>query len=211
MAPPLFPALPGPFFPALPGQGWSVHKRPLFSTLIAAHVSGREVRRANYAQTLYEFELTFDGLAGSQSFPGLGGGSLETLMGFVLARQGQFGTFLYVDPTDCAATGQPLGLGDGATTGFTLVRTLGAATEPVGWVTALQAVYLAGAAQPAAAASLAAPNTLLFASAPPAGASIAADFTYAFPCRFTEDAQDFENVLAGLWQLGSLKFRSVRS
>jgi hypothetical protein len=36
------PGVPVPFsFPALPGLSWSVHKRPLFSTRVAAHVSGR--------------------------------------------------------------------------------------------------------------------------------------------------------------------------
>ena len=55
-----------PSFPALPGQSWSVHKRPTFSTRVAAHVSGREVRTPFFAHTLYEFELTFDGLAGGE-------------------------------------------------------------------------------------------------------------------------------------------------
>lgn len=198
-----------PTFPVLPGQGWSVHKRPQFSTRVASHVSGREVRLADYAQALYEFELRFDGLAGGSGFPGLGGGSLQQLLGFVLAAQGQFGTFLYVDPTDCAVAGQAIATGDGATTSFPLLRTLGGATETVGWATALTAAYVGGA--PQAGASIIAPATLLLPSAPAAGAAVTADFAYAFPCRFTEDAQDFENVLAGLWQLGSLKFRSVRS
>ena len=199
-----------PAFPVLPGQAWSVHKRPTFATQVAPHVSGREVRRANYAAALYEFEVSFDGLA-SSGFAGLGASSLQVLMGFYLACQGQFGTFLYADPTDDPVTGQPIGVGDGATTTFTFVRALGGATEPVGWVTGLGNVYLGGVAQAAAATALAQPNTLTFATAPAAGTRIAADFTYAFVCRFLDDSQDFENLAAGLWQLGSLKFRSVRT
>ena len=202
-----------PSFPALPGQAWSVHKRPTFSTRVAPHVSGREVRRANYAAALYEFEVAFDGLAsaGSGGLSGLGVTSLQTLMGFYLACQGQLGTFLYADPTDGAVTGQPIATGDGATTSFTCVRSLGAATEPVGWVTGIGNVYVAGRAQSSSAYALAQPNTLSFVTAPVAGTAISADFTYAFVCRFTDDHEDFENVLAGLWQLGSLKFRSVRT
>ena len=199
-----------PSFPVLPGQAWSVHKRPTFATRVAPHVSGREVRRANYASALYEFEVAFDGLAAS-GFPGLGAASLQTLMGFYLACQGQLGTFLYADPSDGAVIGQPIGVGDGATTSFTLVRALGAATEPVGWVTGLNNVYLGGVAQAAPATALAQPNTLDFATAPAAGAPITADFSYAFVCRFLDDRQDFENLAAGLWQLGGLKFRSVRT
>ena len=203
-----------PSFPTLPGQAWSVHKRPTFATRVAPHVSGREVRRANYASALYEFEVSFDGLASSGSpgsLSGLGASSLQTLMGFYLACQGQLGTFLYVDPSDGAVTGQPIGVGDGATTSFTFVRSLGAATEPVGWVTGVGAVTLGGVAQPSSTYALAQPNTLVFAAAPAAGAAITADFTYAFVCRFLDDQEDFEMVASGLWQLGGLKFRSVRT
>ena len=199
-----------PSFPVLPGQAWSVHKRPTFATRVAPHVSGREVRRANYAAALYEFEVSFDGLA-SSGFAGLGASSLQALMGFYLACQGQLGTFLYADPSDDAVAGQPIGVGDGTTTTFTFARSLGGATEPVGWVTGLGNVYLGGVAQASSATAVAQPNTLVFATAPAAGIAITADFTYAFVCRFLDDSQDFENVASGLWQLGSLKFRSVRT
>ena len=200
-----------PSFPVLTGQAWSVHKRPTFSTRVASHVSGREVRRSNFAQTLYEFEVTYDGLA-STAAPALAGlGSLQTLMGFYLACQGQLGTFLYADPSDGTVTGQAIGVGDGATTSFTMVRSIGGYTEPVGWVTSLSAVYLAGTAQAASATTLATPNTLTFANAPATGTAITADFAYAFVCRFLDDQEDFENMMAGLWQLQSLKFRSVRT
>ena len=94
-----------PSFPTLPGLGWSVHKKPVFSTLVASHVSGREVRDALYQNPIWQFELTFDALSSSPtSYPGAGANSLQALMGFFLQMQGQFGTFLYNDPTDSAAT-----------------------------------------------------------------------------------------------------------
>ncbi len=197
-----------PTFPQLPGQGWSVHKRPSFSTRVASHVSGREVRSALYAATLYEFELTFDGLAAGGGFGGLGAGSLQRLLGFVLACQGQLTPFLYVDPSDCFVTAQPVATGDGVATSFALVRTLGGVTEPVGWATGLANVTVNGAAS--SGWSLVAPATLSFATAPAAGAAVVVDVDYAFLCRFLDDSQDFENVMSGLWQVRSLKFRSVR-
>lgn len=203
--------MPPPTFPVLAGQGWSVHKRPTFSTRVASHVSGREVRGALYAATLYEFELTFDALASTPTgaLAGLGTTSMQTLLGFYLQCQGQLGTFLYVDPTDSTAKGQAIAAGDGVTTSFTLVRTLASFTEPVSYVTQLGAVYLNGVAQ--TGYSVAAPNLVTFATAPAAGVGITADFGYAFLCRFLDDQQDFENVMTGLWSLASLKFRSVRS
>lgn len=197
-----------PTLPQLPGQGWSVHKRPSFSTRVASHVSGREVRSPLYAATLYEFELTFDALGSAASNGGLGAASLQQLLGFVLACQGQLSPFLYVDPTDNAVARQPIATGDGVTTGFPVVRTLGGATEPVSWATSLANVTVAGI--PGTGWSLVAPNTLAFAAAPAAGAAVVADVGYAFLCRFLDDQQDFENVMAGLWQVQSLKFRSVR-
>ena len=58
------------------------------------------------------------------AYPGLGVNSLQSLMGLYIKCQGQFGTFLYTDPTDNAVTGQVIATGDGSTTVFTFVRTL---------------------------------------------------------------------------------------
>ena len=199
-----------PLFPQLAGQGWSVHKRPTFSTRVASHVSGREVRSPLYAGTLYEYELTFDGLASAAGpFNGLGASSMQTLLGFFLQCQGQYGSFLYVDPTDSNVVGQTIATGDGVASQFVLQRTIGSFTEPVSYATALGAAYVNGVAQPDAA--LAGTNGVGFAAPPAAGAVVSADFTYAFLCRFTDDSQDFENVMSGLWTLSSLKFRSIRA
>ncbi len=155
-------------FPSLPGLGWSVHKRPTFSTRVASHVSGREVRAPLYSQGLYEFELTIEGMDSSGAFPGLGAQSLQALMGLYIQCQGQYGTFLFTDPTDNTATGAPLGYGDGITTAFTLQRVLGSSTEAASWITAVNNVYLNGIAQPTGW-TLATPNTLNFTN-PPLGA-----------------------------------------
>jgi hypothetical protein len=200
-----------PAFPALPGQGWSVHKKPTFSTLVATHASGREVRDALYQNPIWQFELTFDGLAAdSASYPGLGPQSLQSLMGLFLACQGQFGTFLYADPGDYAVSGQNFATGDGATTSFTFARALGGFLEPVGWVTSVAQVKVGGIVQ-GSGWWLSTPNSLVFATAPASGALIGASFTYAFQCRFDDDAADFEQFMQNLWTLQSLKFRSVRT
>ena len=195
-------------FPVLPGQGWSVFKRPTFSTRIASHVSGREVRSPAFTQTLYEFELTFDALSSNATYGGLGTQSLQTLLGFVLQCQGQYGTFVFVDPSDRACSGQQIGVGDGVTTTFALTRTLGGFTEAVSWATAVIAVTVGGAN--AVGWSLSPPNQISFAAAPASGAIVCADFTYGFLCRFVDDQQSFENIMNGLWQVTSLKFRSVK-
>jgi hypothetical protein len=171
------------------------------------------VRVALMSYPLYEFEAVYGGLASSATpaFAGLGGSSLQSLMGFFLQLQGQFGTFLYVDPDDNAVTGQAFATGDGSTTSFTMMRSLGGFLEPAGWVTAIANVYLNGAAQSPSAYSLTAPNTLVLVSAPGNGVTLSADFSYSFNCRFLDDKMDFEEFMACLWRLQSMKFRSVKA
>ncbi len=150
-----------PSFPTLAGQGWSVHKKPMFSTIVASHVSGREVRDALYQNPIWEFELTFDGLDSASSYPGLGANSLQALMGLFLSCRGSSATFLYTDPTDNGVTAGGIATGDGATTTFTFGRFLGSFFEPVGWVTSVANVYLNGVNQ-ASGWSLTTPNSLVF-------------------------------------------------
>jgi uncharacterized protein (TIGR02217 family) len=197
-----------PTFPTLPGQGWSVKKTPRFSTRVATHASGREARSSLYAHALYEFELCFDALDSSGANGGLGVRSLQTLMGFFLSCGGQFGTFLYVDPGDCAAVNQVIATGDGSTTSFAFGRAIGGFFEPVSYVTSLAGVTVNGVAT--GAATLAAPNTLVFSAPPANGAIVAASFSYAFQCRFLDDQMEFENFMSGLWRAQGLKFRQVR-
>lgn len=200
-----------PSFPTLTGQGWSVHKKPTFNTIVAAATSGREVRDSLWQYPLWEFEVLFDGLnSTSSSYPGLGAQSLQSLMGLFLQSGGQFGTFLYTDPTDNSVVDQGIATGDGSTATFTMGRSLGGFTEPVGWVTSIANVYLNGLNQ-ASGWSLTTPNSLVFGSAPGSGAVITADFAYAFNCRFLDDSEDFEQFMQNLWKVDSLKFRSVRS
>ncbi len=200
-----------PSFPTLPGLGWSVHKKPVFSTIVAGHVSGREVRDALYLNPIWQFELTFDGLDSTGgTYPGLGPNSLQALIGFFLECQGQYGTFLYVDPTDSSATDVNFSTGDGTTENFTFSRYMGAFLEPVGWVTNVSNVYLNGVNQ-TSGWSVSTPNSLVFASPPGSGVSIAATFAYAFQCRFDSDDMDFEQFMSGLWRVHSLKFKSLRT
>ncbi len=200
-----------PSFPLLPGLGWSVHKKPLFSTLVASHVSGREVRDSLYRNPIWSFELTYDGLSSSATaYPGLGSDSQQTLLGFFIQLQGQFGTFLFTDPTDSVATDVTFATGDGTTQTFTFSRFMGAFLEPVGWVLAVSNVFLNGVNQPTGW-SVVAPNSLLFTTPPGPGVTISTTFTYAFQCRFDEDDMDFEELMSNLWKVDSVKFRSVRT
>jgi uncharacterized protein (TIGR02217 family) len=217
-----------PVFPALAGQGWSVHKKPTFSTIVASHVSGREVRDALYLNPVWNFELTFDGLDGSTTsqYPGLGSQSLQSLMGFFLQCQGQFASFVFYDPTDYAVSAQSFGTGDGTTTTFQLCRALGGFTEPVIVPAAAgtlnfpggrsasvpnPTIYDNGTLVSSSAYSISSPGGVVtFASAPASGHALTWTGAFGFLCRFDGDDLDFEQFMANLWKVDSLKFRSLR-
>jgi uncharacterized protein (TIGR02217 family) len=194
--------------PFLPGLGWSVHRRPTFDTITVTHASGAEVRLALWTDALWEFELSYDALASNAAYPGAGNQTLQTLMGFYLARGGQRGSFLFIDPDFNTMVGQGIGAGDGTTVAFQFVRVFGGQVEAVSWVTGVDAIYLDGVPTPSG--WQVAGSEITFASAPASGVVISADFRYGFICRFLEDMIDFEQFMDNLWQLKSLKFRQVR-
>ncbi|MDE3017165.1 MAG: DUF2460 domain-containing protein, partial [Pseudomonadota bacterium] len=117
-------------FPLSPGLSWSVHVAPKFNTRVAGHVSGREIRTAWQQYAIYDFTLSFDVLRGNATQ------EIETLMGFYLARQGQYDTFLLdlgavtQNAADSYVTLGAQGVGNGVSTVFPLMRTVGEASEP---------------------------------------------------------------------------------
>ena len=207
-----------PIFPTLPGVGWSVHKKQIWSTRVASHVSGREVRVPLYTTPLYEFELTVNALAAGQDFPGLDTNSFYTLSNFFNGQQGQFQTFTYSEVKER----QFLGIGNGSTTSFTLPEV----------PTSVQNVYspqtVLGPGAPFSDASGFADGSsfsqsslpawtyvqggvINFQEAPPTGYVLLADYTVAYTCRFLDDDMDFEQFMQNLFKIGSVKFRTVKS
>jgi uncharacterized protein (TIGR02217 family) len=219
-------------FPTLVGQGWSVKKTPTFQTRIQRSVSGRELRLLDYPYPLWQFEVSYEALgdnlgsaSNAMSIGSLLATDLRTLMGFSMACQGAFATFLYFDPTDNTVLGQPLGTGDGSTTTMQLIRTFGVPppsvayfTEPMtapsvessGQLPPGGAIYFNGVLVPPADYIVSGTTGIVtFNSAPAAGAAVTASFSYYFRCRFMSDAYQFENFMYRLWKLQKLDFISV--
>jgi hypothetical protein len=113
-------------YPSLPGIAFGVERAPVWSSDVQTTPSGREYRGAFMTYPRYRYKLVYEFLRDTSVYP-----ELATLLGFFNARQGQFDTFLFSDPTDNSVAGQQLGSGDGTTTSFQLTRTYGAFTEPV--------------------------------------------------------------------------------
>jgi uncharacterized protein (TIGR02217 family) len=173
-------------FPIEIGQDASV--APAFSTSIVTSASGYEARNVNWSQARLQFD------AG----PGVRGeGELETLIAFFRARRGPAVGFRFRDPFDNsskamtgapAAIDQAIGLGDGSTTQFPLVKQYGSSeqrriTRPV----AGSVRVAVDGAEIATGWTLQDKGVVEFASPPPAGASVTAGFMFDVPVRFAED------------------------
>jgi hypothetical protein len=85
---------------------YNVVKTPEFSTTVQTAVSAAEVRITNWQNPIWHWELTYEVIRdqAGQISPGLAQTDLRTLMGFYMARQGKFDSFLYSDPNDNTVT-----------------------------------------------------------------------------------------------------------
>ena len=182
-------------------------KTPTFSSRVLTARNGKEQRAANWVFPKWEFKLEYEILREAVN------SEFQTLVGFILAQQGQFNNFYYQDPYDHTATGQTIGTGDGATTVFRLVRTLGNFVDLIYYAPTITAVYFNGVAQGSGWAASASGNygndSITFTTAPTSGTVITADFTYNFVCRLKTDTVDFDQLWYQFWECKQLNFTTV--
>ena len=198
-----------PIFPALIGLAWGTKRTPTWSTTIQKAASGKRTAIANWTYPIYVWELAFELLQAGGARQ-----DFQALMGFFNQMQGQFGTFLYQDADDNQVAGQTIGVGDGATTAFQLVRAMGY-VEPIFAPNVVTTVTVNGAALPGTAWSVgawgsASPGIVTLTAAPAVGALITADFSFYFPCAFTDDTLTLERFLYQLYQAQKVAFTSLK-
>lgn len=186
-------------YPSLPGLAWPVMKQPEFSTSIKKSVSGKEFRAAFMQFPLWTFELTYEYLRN-----GVAGNDLNTLTGFFLARQGSFDSFLFTEPSDHAVADQLLGVGDGVTTSFQLIRALGTFVEPVQNVNALANIKVNGVV--VSNYTLGSTGIVTFTTPPAVNAQLTWSGSYFFRVRFLQDTSQFSQFMQDLWELKKVQF-----
>lgn len=198
-----------PVFPALKGLDWDVqHDFDWSGNTVVESVSGKRTARANWSYPRHVFTLAFTFLRADPSFA-----EYQALAGLFSAVQGQFGTFLYKDPTDNAVTGQPLGFGDGVSTTFQLVRAFGGWVEPVFAPNTVSKVYLGGVQASGWSVTPwggSTPGAIVFDTPPAAGQAITVDFSFYFPCRFDSPKMSFRNFSRALYSAEGITFSSEK-
>ena len=218
-----------PVLPFLPGQEIAVSKAPQWSTGVIRAASGRERRTAYWTFPLWQFELSYGVIRHRPSQA-----ELFAMWEFFNTMQGQYGPWLFVDPTDCQipttalldSAGLPIldaggalilddsggqlayafAVADGTTRTFQLTRPTLSFAEPV-FATYAATVLDNGA--PAASYAVSS-GQVTFAVAPAAGHILSWFGFYYFGCRFLQDDLAFEQIVQQLWAGRSLKFTSLR-
>jgi uncharacterized protein (TIGR02217 family) len=195
-------------FPSLAGLEYPVVRSPIWKTLTQESVSGKENRAALWTYPRWKWTLSFNFLRDDSN------NEFRTLLGFYLARQGSYDSFLWNDPDDNSVTGQPIGIGDGSTLLFQVVRTFGGFTEPVWAPHGSVTVYVGGTpVSPSTFGVNSNGGVLTFnpGYAPGNGVVVSMDFSYYWPVRFVDDTYDFSKFMNKLWEQKKLEFESLKN
>jgi len=192
-------------FPTLPGIAWGIKKAPLWNTGMANASSGRQFVSRKRVYPLWRFKIPVEFLRAQVAFS-----EWQTLVGFINARNGRYDDFLYLDPRDNFVTAQQIGVGDGVTVRFPLVRSIGGFVEPVGFVnTVASSVYVNGVGSPLASWD---DNFTVahFITPPPAGSIVTWTGQFLFRCRFLSDEIELEQFIQDYWKVNSIDFQTFR-
>jgi uncharacterized protein (TIGR02217 family) len=187
-----------PVFPTLPGKMWPMVKTPIWSTAVQRSANGREVRSSLYANPLWKFSLSYEFLRSDATQ------ELQQMLSLFNLSRGQFGTFLFLDPTDSAVTDQLFGTGNGSQIVFPLTHAIGTFVEPVAAVVGSPVFKANGSVVSATVAN----GVVTFASPPTGALTWTGQFYYR--CRFLNDDLDFANFMQGFWEAKKVEFRSTR-
>jgi hypothetical protein len=190
------------------GVGWPVKKAPLFRTIVQTPASMRgENRIALMPYPIWMFELSLEFIRGDFS-AAQAASFLQSLVGFFMAVQGQFQDWLYSDPYDNSVTNMQFGVGDGATTAFQIVRTIGGASDLIQNLSGTPTIKVNNVTT--TPASIGSTGLVTFSSAPASLATITWTGSFYFRCRFLDDTwADLEEFMNLFWSLSTLKFKSV--
>lgn len=200
-----------PVFPDLPGASIGIKRTPVWRSSVQSSQSGKETPIAYMSYPLYQWSLDLNVL---RNYGGLT--EFSDMLGLVNACQGMAGRFLFADPEDNTVTGQPFGTGDGSTTQFQLVRSVGGYTEPVQMpvrqtdgADAAFAVEVAGTVTsitfPAGSYGI-----VQFASPPAEGSALTWSGTFRYLARFLSDTQQFQREFQRAWSTTDMQWQSVK-
>lgn len=184
----------GSLFPTFPGLAWPVKRTPIFSSKVVKAVSGREIRSYFTPYPVYKIELTFEYLS-IEDWKNLGG--------FFKLQKGKWDWFYFFDVNDNTVTAQSFGVGDGTTSTFQLVRSLGGFSEPIENLNGTPSIYKDGVLQ-SSGYTISSTGIVTFTPAPAAATVLTWTGNYYWRVRFDQDEAEFSENLSQFFELKKL-------
>ncbi len=192
-----------PVYPTLPGLSFPVVRSEIWSTVVQESWSGKETILPKWSFPRHKWSVAYDLLRQASAYQ-----EWQTLIGFFNLVNGAGVPFLYQDLDDNGVTSQPFGTGDGTSKAFQLVRALGGFSEPMQSISGAPTIFVAGAQT--TAFTLGPTGIVTFNTAPASGAALTWTGSYAFLCRFAEDAAEFSKFMSQLWEVKKLAWISLK-
>lgn len=190
-------------FPVLPGLALPWKRSPRWSTRRRYTASGRRFATTYWTYPIWTYRLSFEFLRRD-----LSNTELESLAAFFNVHRGAWDSFLYLDPDDNAVSALQIGVGDGTSTDFALLRAIGSYSEPVGERNVITNVTINGS--PTGAYTLLENRIVRFNTAPAAGQVLRWTGTYYMRCAFVDDEMDLEKFMAQYWTADGVEFETVK-
>ena len=185
-------------YPTLPGLSWPTKRTPLWKTSVRTSTSGRTWRRAHMRYPRYRIALQYSFLRSAAALA-----EFQVLFGFFNARGGAADSFLFSCPDDNTVGAQPFGVGDGVSTQWQLVRTLGGFVEPVFNLVAAPQLFADGVL--VASGYTVAAGLVTYSAAPAPGVVLTWSGSYYWRCTFDADELPFERFMHQFWKTGEVR------
>lgn len=139
---------------------------------------------------------------------------LKAIAGLYTAKQGQAGTFLYLDPIFNTVTGEPFGTGNGSASQFQLIAAYGntggpSVAEIVQHLQTPPTLFDNGTPVLTSAYSIGPTGIVSFNSAPASGHALTWSGSFYYLAQFEEDDLSPQQYMNQFWSLNSLKIKQV--
>lgn len=190
-------------FPSLPGISIERTRSPVWSSTVQETISGRTMGLTCQTYPRWKYKLSFEVLRSGALQ------ELEAIVGLFNKVRGRTDTFLFQDEDDAAINGQQIGVGDGVTSTFQLVRSFGDFIEPISDVNTITAVTVGGT--PVSTYSYVGAGRISFLTPPASGLAVAWSGSFYRRCRFDTDELSADRFLWQLWRARSVEFTTVKA
>lgn len=194
-----------PIFPTIPGLAWPVKRTIEWSSVKQEAASGVSPRFPMWTYPRYKYSLSAEALRQYGALV-----EYNTFAGFFNQLFGGAGIFQFQDSSDFSATAQTFGTGDGTTTAFQLMRSVGGFSEPVFAPVTGYSVYDNGTLVAPANYTDNGLGKVTFTVAPLNTHALTWTGTYNWLCQFDEDMIELSEFASGFWGMDKIEFTTVK-